>query len=275
MYRIDTPIYYNQKGDNHKVRESLKYIYKPYAVENKAMEIQKGADYTELKDPDTAYGSPEEPETVSYKDIFCNSLYWRATIIGLLLTVFQQMTGVNIIYFYSNQILANVGIDPGISTFIVQGVSVFGVFSGMVMTGYLGRKTILFVFSLVMSAFLIGLGISLQIDSGKMPIVLVSGFCFVFQASSGPVTWLYMAEVMQEKGLSIGTVLNWLFTLLMSFVTPTIKNAFGITGVGYLFIICGAITVGASLFMLFVLKETKGKNLAERKALFSTKSTVE
>ena len=35
--------------------------------------------------------------------------------------------------------------------------------------------------------------------------------CVCFQASSGPVTWLYMAEIMQEKGLSLGTVISWLF----------------------------------------------------------------
>lgn len=95
----------------------------------------------------------------------------------------------------------------------------------MVMTGYLGRKTIMFWFSILMGAILIGLGISLQPeDRGWVPLPLISAFVFSFQASSGPVTWLYMAEIMQEKGLSIATVLNWLFTLLFSFVTPTIKN---------------------------------------------------
>lgn len=78
-----------------------------------------------------------------------------------------------------------------------------------------------------------------------------------------------MAEVMQEKGLSVGTVLNWIFTLIMSFVTPTIKAEFGLNGVGYLFIIMGACTGGCALFILVFVKETRGKSLAERKALYS------
>ena len=101
VFRIDTPVYYNQKGQNEKVREALKYIYKPYAIEGKANEIIYGDD-NQLKDKDSAFVAQEEPETIGYKDIFCNSMYYKATIIGLLLAVFQQMTGVNIIYFYSN-----------------------------------------------------------------------------------------------------------------------------------------------------------------------------
>lgn len=135
------------------------------------------------------------------------------------------MTGVNIVYFYSNQIIPEGALSSGASTFLIQGVSILGVFSGMVQTGYFGRKTIMFWFSILMGAILIGLGISLQLaEPGIIPLPLICAFVFSFQASSGPVTWLYMAEIMQEKGLSIATVLNWLFTLLFSFVTPTIKN---------------------------------------------------
>jgi len=78
-----------------------------------------------------------------------------------------------------------------------------------------------------------------------------------------------MAEIMQEKGLSIGTVINWLFTLLFSFVTPTVVRLGGLSYVGYLFIICGGVTVGASIFILCFMKESRGKSLAERKNLYA------
>jgi SP family sugar:H+ symporter-like MFS transporter len=85
----------------------------------------------------------------------------RATYIGLIMAVLQQLTGVNIIYFYSNQILNNCGIDAGTATLLVQGFSLLGVLMGIVITGYVGRKTIMFWSSLIMSALLIGTGISL------------------------------------------------------------------------------------------------------------------
>jgi Na+/melibiose symporter-like transporter len=91
------------------------------------------------------------------------------------------MTGVNIVYFYSNQIVGDSGIAPGAATFMFQGISLVGVLSGMVMTGYLGRKTIMFWFSLIMGALLLGLGFSLQPDkTGVLPLPIISGFVFTF-----------------------------------------------------------------------------------------------
>lgn len=97
FFRIDTPVYYNQCGDVHKMREALQFVYKEEVIESKANEIMFG-------DPND--GLPkmldDEEEDIGYKDICCNHNYKRATILGVLLAVFQQMTGVNIIYFYSN-----------------------------------------------------------------------------------------------------------------------------------------------------------------------------
>jgi len=78
-----------------------------------------------------------------------------------------------------------------------------------------------------------------------------------------------MAEIMQEKGLSIGTVISWIFTLLFSWLAPVMVNK-GENAVGWLFIICGATTIGNAAFIFFFVKETRGKSLKERKALFSS-----
>lgn len=91
------------------------------------------------------------------------------------------MTGVNIVYFYSNQIVGGSGLSSGASTFMFQGISIFGVLLGMVMTGFLGRKTIMFWFSLLMGAILVGLGFSLQPENpGIIPLPLICAFVFSF-----------------------------------------------------------------------------------------------
>ena len=127
----------------------------------------------------------------------------------------------------------------------------------------------MFIFSIIMGILLISLGVSLRLENpGMIPLPFMLGFVFSFQASTGPITWLYMAEIMQEKGLSIGTVLNWLFTLLFTVAMPTVKNIAGISGVGILFIVVGSFTLGCAVFIALVMKETKGKTLAERKNLY-------
>ena len=78
-----------------------------------------------------------------------------------------------------------------------------------------------------------------------------------------------MAEIMQEKGLSMGTVISWIFTLLFSWLAPTMVN-YGENAVGWLFIICGVVTIIFALFIFCFVKETRGKSLKERKALFAS-----
>ena len=48
-----------------------------------------------------------------------------------------------------------------------------------------------------------------------------------FEFGSGPVTWLYMAEIMQDKGSSLATVMNWLVNLAISYFIPKIVLAYG------------------------------------------------
>lgn len=86
VFRIDTPIFYHQKGDAQKMREALKYVYKPYAIENKADEILQGGSPTAADGNEE--GEAQEAENVGYQDICCNPLYSKATIIGLLMAVF-------------------------------------------------------------------------------------------------------------------------------------------------------------------------------------------
>ena len=77
-------------------------------------------------------------------------------------------------------------------------------------------------------------------------IVFVAGFIFSFEFGSGPIPWLYMAEIMTNKAMSAGVVTNQVFTLLISVATPTLNTALG----GWLYIIFGIISIVVSLFII-------------------------
>ena len=80
-----------------------------------------------------------------------------------------------------------------------------------------------------------------------------------------------MSEIMTEKGLSIGIVINQITTILIALFTKGLINAFGggDLGSGRLFVTCGGITAGTALFVLFFLKETKGLTDLEVANLYS------
>jgi len=98
-------------------------------------------------------------------------------------------------------------------------------------------------------------------------------FIALFEFSSGPITWLYMAEIMQDKGSSIATVMNWLINLIISAITPPLIDAIGEDKIGYIFITVGLLTVLGSLFIAIFMKETKGKTKAEIEQLFLPKES--
>merc|ERR1712127_550244 len=97
-------------------------------------------------------------------------------------------------------------------------------------------------------------------------IICILSFIAAFEFSSGPITWLYMSEIMQDKAVSIATVLNWLVTLVVSAITPSITKPD--SNIPYIFFTVGILTILGALFMIVFMKETKGKSQNEIAELY-------
>ncbi len=98
-----------------------------------------------------------------------------------------------------------------------------------------GRKTLLLTMSFAMAADLVGLGIAYIYGAGTLQIILVLLFVVLFEFSLGPIVWIYMSEIMTDKGQSLGTLVNWILTIAMALLVPLVLSAIG----GYLFIAFG------------------------------------
>ena len=98
--------------------------------------------------------------------------------------------------------------------------------------------------------------------------VFLIAFLFAFETSGGPVSWLYIAEIMKDRGSAFATFINWVTNLIIGAVTPyavAYLTNFGEDNsqVGWIFIGCGFFTVFASLFMYFFMIETFGLDFEE------------
>lgn len=83
-----------------------------------------------------------------------------------------------------------------------------------------------------------------------------------------------MSEIMNDKGVSIGTLLNWTFTLIIGLVTPWLFDNLTSDHGGWPFMIFG-ITCGlGTIFVFFFMKETKGLSDADVKKLYRTDRDV-
>lgn len=136
---------------------------------------------------------------------------------------------------------------------------------GLLLLVYFGRKSLLLTFTAAMSVTLLALSFcSLDKDSTGM-IVCVLLFISFFEFSSGPIVWLYMAEIMRDKAASVGTFLNWSISLLVSILIPLLIQK---VEIGYIFLAFSVFTVIGTFFIAFFMKETRGKTQAEIDAMF-------
>jgi MFS family permease len=81
---------------------------------------------------------------------------------------------------------------------------------------YYGRRSLLIFTFLLCTVSLILVSL-LKTQTGILIVMVI--FIIMFEWGPGPIGWLYMSEVMNEKGVAVGTSINWTFTLIFGLLT--------------------------------------------------------
>jgi MFS family permease len=238
-------------------------IYKPNVVQEKIDELQGGDD-----DDETNFNT-------SYGDVFCSPQYRKATFVGVSLGAIQQFTGINVIMFYSKTVFqSGTSLSPIAITTLVGTVNFVSTLVGMIFITMAGRKTIMVTTNTLIAITLLAMGWCSLEGYDIAVIVLTLIFICFFEFGPGPITWLYMSEIMQDKGVSIGTVMNWVFNLIISACVPSIidkLNEDGQNRTGYIFLFVGVLSTFGTIFMICFMKETRGKTPQQIEMLFAGK----
>jgi hypothetical protein len=131
--------------------------------------------------------------------------------------------------FYSSIILSATGLPANYITALVGFVNCISVLPTLYLFKRFGRKPLLWIFSFLIAGSLIVSGIINILNSDKgtpnltltsISIAFMMLFIIFFEFSLGPLLWIYMSEIMTEKGLSIGCGLNWIAAVIIAFFTP-------------------------------------------------------
>ena len=88
-----------------------------------------------------------------------------------------------------------------------------------------------------------------------MSIFLSAAYFFAFDIGLGPITWIYIPDILPDVGVACCSAVLWIFTLIIASTFSIIENRLnqGFTG----FLICSLFGL---LFIKFYIKETKGKS---------------
>lgn len=195
-------------------------------------------------------------------------------VIGILLSAFQQLMGINVVLYYAPEVFKNLGAstDSALLQTIIVGVSNLSFTTIAIFTvDKLGRKPLQIIGAIGMAIGMITLGTTFFLQLPAI-IALTSMLFYIasFAISWGPVCWVLLSEIfpnsIRSKALSIAVAAQWITNYLVSWTFPIMdKNTYLVSHFnnGFAYWLYGVISVVAAIFIWKWLPETKGKSLEE------------
>jgi sugar porter (SP) family MFS transporter len=210
-----------------------------------------------------------DKEVKSSFSVLMKKPYFKLVLIGIGVGMFNQLSGINIVNYYSTEIFKDAGLSREMSFYLTVLVGITNlIFTiiGMSLIDKFGRKTLLYIGGIGMPFFL-GLFAWADItEQASIPLILTSmlGFIALFAVSQGTVIWVMLSEMfptdIRAMGSAIGSFSHWFFNAIITFIFPIALRS---VGGGYAFLFFTVATIISLIFYKYALIETKGKSLEE------------
>ena len=192
----------------------------------------------------------------------------KVLIIGIVLAVFQQWCGINVIFNYAHEIFSAAGytVSDVLMNIVVTGVTnVIFTFVAIFTVDRWGRKALMYVGSIGLALIYLVLGTGYYLHvSGWPMLVLVIMAIACFAMSLGPVIWVVLSEIFPVKirgaAMAVATFFLWTACFILTYTFPLLNTYTGASGA---FRIYSAICIAGFFFIRSRLPETKGKSLEQ------------
>jgi SP family sugar porter-like MFS transporter len=192
----------------------------------------------------------------------------KLLILGIVLAVFQQWCGINVIFNYAQEIFANAGYSVSDTLFnivITGSVNLIFTFVGMFTVDRLGRKALMLIGAGGLACIYAVIGIMYFTHLQGLPLlIMVVTAIACFAMSLGPVTWVVLSEIFPNRfrgtAMAVATFSLWSACFVLTYTFPLLNNLLKASGTFWLY---GLICVLGFWFILKKLPETKGKSLEE------------
>ena len=200
--------------------------------------------------------------------------YRKVLILGLLLAVFVQISGINTVIDYAPKILLAAGLEIRnalLQTSLIGLVNFAFTFIAVWLIDRLGRRTFYIIGSSGMAVTLLMLAAAFHFELNPIfTTICIMLFIAFFASCIGPAFWTLVAEMFPNRirgqAVALTTFIQWVFTFLVVLLFPYVLDALG-GSVTFLFL--AAMSFIQLLIAWFFIKETKGKSLEEIEGLWS------
>jgi len=200
-------------------------------------------------------------------------------VIGVLLSVFQQFVGINVVLYYAPEIFRNIGSGTDaalLQTVLVGAINLtFTVLAILTVDRY-GRKPLQITGALGMAVSMISLGFVFYFQMmGIGALIFMLTYVASFAMSWGPVTWVLLSEIfpnrIRGRAMAVAVAAQWISNYFVSWTFPIMDKSSSLTGIfhhGFAYWIYGIMGILAALFVWKMVPETKGKTLEEMEKLW-------
>jgi len=195
-------------------------------------------------------------------------------IIGIVIAVLQQFSGINAIIYYGPNIFQSAGINPSnalLFQVIIGSVNFLATIIAIAYADKYGRKFLLKtgLTGIIISLILCGFLFYTNNTQGIFLLVLMIAYIICFAFSIGPVTWIIINEIfpthVRVKAVTVCTMALWIAVWLVGQFFPWLLEK---AGPAYTFWAFAFFSLINLIFSLTVVKETSGKTLEEMDTAF-------
>jgi len=207
---------------------------------------------------------------------------WLVIFIGVMLSVFQQVVGINAVLYYAPRIFGDMGMtNPMFNTVMMGVVNILFTLVAIFTVERWGRKPLLITGSLGMALGAFGVALSFGhagLELVTMMSILIYSASFMF--SWGPICWVLISEIfpntVRGAAVAIAVAAQWIFNFVVSSTFVPMFNMH-ITpnddfGHWFTYSLYGVMCIVAALFVWKLVPETKGKTLEDMSRLWKKKS---
>ncbi len=191
--------------------------------------------------------------------------YRKPIFLAATIGMFNQLSGINAILYYLNDIFAAAGfsrLSGDLQAVAIGATNLIATLLAMTVIDKLGRKKLLLFGSVGTAVCLAGVATVFFTNThhGLLVWLLVAYIAF-FAVSQGAVIWVYISEVfptkVRSKGQSLGSSSHWIMNAAIAFTFPLLAKSSG----AYPFVFFAAMMVLQFFVVLFFYPETKGVSL--------------
>jgi SP family arabinose:H+ symporter-like MFS transporter len=250
----ESPRWLIVKGYQEKGEQILKRLLPPAEVDQEITLISQHKQHPSLKP--------------SFRGLLHKRIF-PLLILGILIAIFQQISGANAVLFYAPIIFEKTGMnvkDQLFQQILIGGINLLFTLLAMQLVDKLGRKKLMLFGAGLMGLLLIIISYAFdkELFTGYFLSFLVLAFIATYAATLAPITWVLIAEIfptkVRERAVSISSTMLWVACFGLTYAFPIMIDKFSVSQT---FLFFAGICIVYFIFLLLFVPETKGKSLEE------------